>query len=112
MIPIQEIEIYTSGDIHFSTNIVVPTNYNIGAEAIIYDPRISEIYSSYHAVGQYKKVDDAYASIIDFCKKYSSAAGVSINRINNPCNTEFIDQATQQNIVTAAGLSISVEVNA
>ncbi len=112
MIPIQEIEIYTDGEIHFSAHVVVPNANNIGSEVTIYDPRISEIYSSYHAIGQFQDVDSAYEALIDFCKKYSSAASIEINRINNPCNTEFVEKINQQKIVSNSGLKITVEVNA
>ena len=112
MIPIQEIDIYSDNDIKISARIVVPNDKVCVAEVIIYDPSHNELYGAYQTIGQYSDPESAYKSIIKFGDKYIKKSHGNINRINNPCNTEFVGRSTQQNIVGKQSIGVTVEVNA
>jgi hypothetical protein len=103
---LQEVRIETSKDIVFTCHIISTNNSApFGAEVLIYDPRINTIFSSLHTIGSFNSAQDAYSEIIAFCQKYSGIAGVSINKIDNPCNAPFIDKQAQQSIVNKKGVS-------
>jgi len=112
MTPIQEVDIYSDNKIKISAHVVVPNSSTASAEAVIYDPNYNDLYSSYQTIGQFANPADAYEAIIKAAQKYISKSGGSINRINNPCNTEFVDQNTQQQILNKLSVSVTVEVNA
>ena len=110
---LQEVRIETDKDIVFTCNLISTNNSApFGAEALIYDPRIHEIFSSLHAIGSFNSAQDAYSEIIAFCQKYSGTAGVSVRKIDNPCNAPFINKQAQQGIVNAKLVSsVTVLVN-
>lgn len=113
VIPIQEVDIYSDNKIKISAHVVVPNQSKAAAEVVIYDPNYNDLYSSYQTIGQYNSAKEAYEAIIDASQKYISKSGGLINRINNPCNTEFVTQQEQQNIVNSKSIaSVQVEVNA
>lgn len=72
-------------------------------------PTINFIVAPTKPIGQYSDSKSAYEAIIEFGNKYIMKSGGKINRINNPYNTEFVDQSTQQGIVDEQ--SISVDYN-
>lgn len=111
MIPIQEIDFFTDGNIKFSTHIIVPNSNSIGAEVIIYDPRVNTICSTLHTLGAQQDLEHAFEKICEFCINYAKGASLTVNRINNPCNTEFIDQTQQQNVVKNILPNITIKVN-
>lgn len=114
MIPIQEIDVYSDNGIKISAHVVVPEPQNpiSGAEVIIYDPSWNSLYSAYHTIGQYADPKAACKAIIDFSKKYIEKSGGKVIRINNPCNTEFVNTQDQQNMVNDLSLNLTIEVNA
>jgi hypothetical protein len=113
MIPIQEVDIYSDNKIKISAHVVVPSQSKAAAEVVIYDPNYNDLYSSYQTIGQYGSAKEAYEAIIEASKIYISKSGGSIYRINNPCNTEFVTQQEQQNIVNSKSIdNVQVEVNA
>ncbi len=111
MVPIQEIDIYTNNDIKFSAHIIVPHDSPVGAEVITYDPAINKFYSSYQSVGKFKTSLEAFEEILLVCNKYASTNNGIINRLNNPCNTEFISKEQQDDILSSQNLSITADVN-
>ena len=112
MIPIQEVDIYSDNKIKISAHVVVPNQTTASAEVVIYDPNYNELYSAYQTIGQYSTAKDAYEAIITASQKYISKSGGTIKRINNPCNTEFVNKSEQQSIVNSKSISVQVEVNA
>lgn len=114
MIPIQEVDLYSDNGIKISAHVVVPNHQKAisGAEAVIYDPTLNKFYSTYHAIGQHSDPQSAFKAIVDFSKKYIEKSGGRVTRINNPCNTEFVDVNTQKNIVNTFSPSVTVEVGA
>ena len=114
MIPIQEVDIYSDNGIKISAHVVVPNPQNAisGAEAVIYDPTFNDLYSAYHTMGQHTDPQAAFKAIIEFSKKYIEKSNGKVTRINNPCNTEFVDSQAQQDVVDTLSLGLTVEVNA
>ncbi|MFC3282634.1 hypothetical protein [Litchfieldella rifensis] len=114
MIPIQEIDIYSDNGIKTSAHVVVPSPQNTisGVEVVVYDPNWNSLYSAYQTIGQHADPQAACQAIIDFSKKYIEKSGGKVIRINNPCNTEFVDAQDQQNIVNTLSLNLTVEVGA
>ena len=111
MIPIQEVHIYSDNDIKLSAHIVVPNENVSTAEMIIYNPSYNELYSAYQSIGQYSNPETAYKAIIEASAKYIKKSNGEIIRINNPCNTEFVDQGKQQSIVNNLSINVTVQVN-
>ena len=112
MIPIQEVDIYSNNGIKISAHVVVPNTTTASSEAVIYDPNYNSLYSSYQTIGSFTNPDEAYKSIASFAQKYITQSGGSISRINNPCNTEFVNKDTQQQIINDLAINITIEVNA
>lgn len=112
MIPIQEVDIYSDNNIKISARVIVPNKSIAAAEVVIYDQNYNYLYSSHQTVGQYGSAKDAYEAIIDTSRKYISKTGGAINRINNPCNTEFVTKQEQQIIIDSKSIAnVQVEVN-
>lgn len=111
MIPIQEIDIYSDNKIKISAHVVVPSQMTASAEISIYDASHSNQYSPYQTIGQYSTAADAFEAIITASENYFSRSGGVINRIRNPCNTEFVDKIEQQKIVDSKSINVQVEVN-
>jgi len=114
MIPIQEVDIYSDNGIKISAHVVVPNPNNpiSGAEAVVYDPTFNTLYSAYQTIGQHTDPKSAFKAIIEFSKKYIEKSGGKVDRVNNPCNTEFVNSTDQQTIVDTLSLNLTVEVNA
>lgn len=114
MIPIQEVDVYSDNGIKISAHVVVPNPQDAisGAEAVVYDPTFNTLYSAYQTIGQHADPLAAFKAIIEFSKKYIEKSGGKVSRINNPCNTEFVDAQAQQNMVNTLSLGLTVEVNA
>lgn len=113
MIPIQEVDIYSDNNIKISAHVIAPNQSIAAAEVVIYDQNYNYLYSSYQTIGQYGSVKEAYEAIIDASQKYISKSGGTINRINNPCNTEFVTKQEQQIIIDSKSIAnVQVEVNA
>ncbi|TMP58262.1 hypothetical protein [Pseudoalteromonas sp. S1612] len=112
MIPIQEVDIYSDNNIKISAHVIVPNTDMAAAEAIIYDPNYNELYSAYQTIGQYPTAIAAFEAIVLASNKYIAKSGGNITRINNPCNTEFVNEVEQQNIISSHSIDVSIEVNA
>ncbi|WP_339021826.1 hypothetical protein [Aeromonas salmonicida] len=112
MIPFQEIDIYSDNKAIIKAHVVVTSQMTASAEISIYDASQSNQCSPYQTIGQYSTAADAFEAIITASEKYFSRSGDVINRINNPCNTEFLDKAEQQKIVDFKYINVQVEVNA
>jgi hypothetical protein len=110
---LQEIHVYASNSIQFTCHIISSNNTApFSAESLTFDPRINSVYSSLHPIGnQFTSAQDTYEEIIKYCVNYSSALNLTISKIDNPCNTPFIDKADQQTIVSNNSLNITVLVN-
>lgn len=113
MIPIQEVDIYSDNRIKISAHVVVPNQSKAAAEIVIYDPNYNELYSAYHPIGEYSSAKEAFEAIIVASQKHISQSGGSIKRVNNPCNTEFVTQQDQQDVIDSKSIgNVQVEVNA
>lgn len=114
MIPIQEVEIYSDNGIKISAHVIVPNLQKAisSSEAVIYDPTLNALYSTYHTIGQHADPHAAFKAIIEFSKKYIEKSGGKVTRINNPCNTEFVNARAQQNMINTLSLGVTVEINA
>lgn len=113
MIPIQEVDVYSDNGIKISAHVIVPNPQSAisGAEAVVYDPAFNTLYSAYQTIGQHPDPQAAFKAIVEFSKKYIEKSGGKVSRINNPCNTEFVNVQAQQNIVNTLSLGLTVEVN-
>jgi hypothetical protein len=113
MIPIQEVDVYSDNGIKISAHVVVPNPQDAisGAEAVVYDPTFNTLYCAYQAMGQHTDPQAAFKAIIEFSKKYIEKSGGKVSRINNPCNTEFVDTQAQQQVVDTLSLGLTIEVN-
>lgn len=113
MIPIQDVDIYSDNNIKISARVIVPNKSIATAEVVIYDQNYNDLYSSHQVIGQYGSAQEAYEAIIEASQKYISKSGGTINRINNPCNTEFVTKQEQQIIINSKSVAnVQVEVNA
>ncbi|HDI3247707.1 hypothetical protein [Vibrio cholerae] len=112
MIPIQEIDIYSDNNIKISAHIIVQNSSQVSAEISIYDPLHNNLYSAYQPIGQFTSASDAFDAILTTSDKYITKSSGTIVKINNPCNTEFLDKVAQQSIVASKSITVNVEVNA
>lgn len=98
MIPIQEVDVYSDNGIKISAHVVVPNPQDAisGAEEVVYDPTFNTLYSAYQTIWQHADPQAAFKAIIEFSKKYIEKSGGKLSRINNPCNTGFVDAQAQQ----------------
>lgn len=108
---IQEINVYASEKIKFHGRIGCQKDYKFDAEVDIYHDSSNPMLSTYHAIGTFSNAAEAFEEIISYCKGYAEGQDEKINRVNNPCNTEFLELTEQQNIVNKLSLELTVEVN-
>ena len=113
MTPLQEIDIHTDQELFFKLHLISPTKTApFFAEVIVYDSAFEPPYHSNVAFHkQFDEPEDAFAHALSWSQAYNNLRKASIERINNPCNCEFLEQHEQQQIVKAAGEKVSVEVN-
>jgi len=110
---LQEVYVYASNNVQFTCHIISANSASpFRAESLTFDPQINTICSSLHPIGnQFKTAQDAYKEIIEYCIKYATTNKLQISKIDNPCNTPFINKADQQSIVSQNSLSLTVLVN-
>ncbi len=113
MIPLQEIDIHTDKKVFYKVHLVAPTGAApFFTEVLVYDSEFSPPFQpnvAFHQ--QFNSASDAFTHAINWVISYCSKHEYAINRINNPCNCEFLPQAEQQRIVKAAGLLLQVQMN-
>ena len=113
MIPLQEVDIHTDKKVFYKVHLVAPTGAApFFAEVLVYDSDFAPPFQSnvsFHQ--QFNTASDAFAHSLAWVNGYSTKNGYTINRINNPCNCEFLSQQDQQAVVKAAGLTPQVQVN-
>lgn len=113
MIPLQEIDIHTDKNVFYKIHLIHPYNASFyAAEILVYDAELDPPYhSTVNLTQQFQEPGVSFNSAIRWISNYSEAHGYTINRIDNPCNTEFLSRADQQNFVNDLGLQITVQEN-
>lgn len=113
MIPLQEVDIHTDKKVFYKVHLVAPTGVApFFTEVLVYDSEFNPPFQSsvsFHQ--QFKDAGDAFTHALNWVKGYSAKQGYNIQRINNPCNCEFLSQLEQQTVVEAAGFVFQVQVN-
>lgn len=113
MIPLQEVDIHTDKKVFYKVHLVAPTGAApFFTEVLVYDSEFVPPFQSnvsFHQ--QFNTANDAFTHSLNWVKGYSAKHGYTINRINNPCNCEFLSQQNQQGIVNAVGITLQVQVN-
>ena len=111
MIPIQEVDIYSNNNIKISAHIIVSNPDSASAELLIYDPKCNKNYSSYIKMDQYKNASEVYKAVVDKSQEYIRKSDGIIQRINNPCNTEYINIEEQIKILKSISIDTDILVN-
>lgn len=113
MIPLQEVDVHTDKKVFYKLHLVAPTGAApFTAEVLVYDSEFNPAFASTVSFHQhFSSADDAFVHAINWVKGYSDAHGYTINRIDNPCNCEFLSQADQQQSIQRAGFTLQVQVN-
>lgn len=113
MIPLQEVDIHTDKKVFFKLHLVAPTAAApYSTEVLVYDAEFKPPFQSvvsFHQ--QFTTAKDAFTHALSWVKGYAAQHGYAINRINNPCNCEFLRQSEQQSIVNMVGITLQVQVN-
>lgn len=113
MIPLQEIDIHTEKNVFFKVHLVAPTESPpFSTEVLFYDSEFSPPFQStvsFHR--QFNTAKDAFTHALSWVKGYAAQHGYAINRINNPCNCEFLLRDDQQAVVNASNIALQVQVN-
>lgn len=113
MIQLQEVDAHTDKKVFFKLHLVTPTGVApFFVEILVYDSEFTPPFQSnvlFHQ--QFNGSKEAFEHGIRWVLNYSAKHEYAINRVNNPCNCEFLPQPDQQAIVNAAGLGLRVQVN-
>lgn len=113
MIPLQEVDIHTDKNVFYKLHLIAPTGAApFSVEVLVYDSEFSPSFQSnvsFHQ--QFNDASDAFEHGLNWVQGYSAKHGYTVNRINNPCNCEFLQKPDQQSKVRSVGLSVQVEVN-
>lgn len=113
MIPIHEIDIYTRSDVFYKIYLIYPKDTGTySAEIILHDAESGIPFSStINLHHQFPDAETAFRQALSWVIAYAGNNSYIINRIDNPTTTEFLDRASQQAVVDAAGLSVTVQIN-
>lgn len=115
MVPIQEVDIYTDGDVFFKMQIVArPTKgCTIFIEVLVNESESNRrpLPRLFTLDQEFQDSEAAFAYGLRWLIEYSTNHSYTITRINNPCNCEFLSQEQQQQLVQSAGLRIQIQVN-
>ena len=114
MIPIQAIQISTSGNALHTIHIIqLAHSTKFGVEVIVYDPQFNTSYSSLVPIsGSLSTPSDAFRAAFTWVSGWLKAKSQTASKINNPCNCEFLSAKEQESIVRQDGIQLTVEVNA
>lgn len=113
MIPLQDVDVHTDKQVFYKLHLVASSGAApFWAEVLVYDSEFNPPFVSQVSFNQhFKNANDAFLHALNWVKGYSAKHGYSINRVNNPCNCEFLSRIDQQSIVDAVGLTLKVQVN-
>ena len=113
MIPLQEVDVHTDKKVFYKVHLLAPNGVApFFTEILVYDSDFDPPFQSnvsFHQ--QFNNASDAFNHALNWVNGYSAKHGYTINRVNNPCNCEFLSQQDQQVIVQSAGFKIQVQVN-
>ncbi len=111
---IQEILILTNKGARHTIHIIKPNERtSFRAEIVVFDPDLNASYSSQVPIsGSYKSSSEAFDVAFTWVVGWLQVKGLTVSKINNPCNTEFLSVADQQAIVSKHGVQANVEINA
>lgn len=114
MQPIQEVLVFTNKSARHTIHIIQPNeSAPFSAEIFVFDPDFNTSYSSQVPIsGSYKSSSEAFDVAFKWVVGWLQAKGLTVSKINNPCNTEFLSVAEQQAIVSKHGVQAKVEINA
>lgn len=113
MIPLQEIDFHAAEKVFYKVHLVAPTGAApFFAEVLVYDSEFVPPYQSNVTFRQgFQSAAAAFGHVLDWVKAHSVKHGYTVNRLDNPCNCEFLARDVQQKSVQTAGLSLQVQVN-
>jgi hypothetical protein len=113
MLPIQEILVLTNKDARLTIHIIKPNECtSFSAEIFVFDPDFNASDSFQLPIsGSYKSSSKAFDDAFTWVVGWLQTKGLTVSKINNPCNTEFLSVAEQQAIVSKHGVQAKVEIN-
>lgn len=122
MIPVQDIDIHTDKAVFYKLHLVQPSSgsaFSTGpssnpfsVEVLVYDSEFEPPYSSaIRFPQQFSKAEDAFEHGIIWVRGHTKVHSYAVNRINNPCNCEFLDKAGQATVLDRLGISPIHHVN-
>lgn len=109
----QEVDVHTSKNVLYKAQIIRPTcSSAFYAEVVLHDSEFQPPFSSRATfLQQFQDEEAAYEHAISWVKEHAQKYGYPIDRINNPCNCEFIKIADQKVITERLGLNVPVQKN-
>jgi hypothetical protein len=81
------------------------------AEVLYRLPEFSPFSNVYFFSTPYSDPDSAFRAAFDWTQGFVKKRGEAISVIDNPCNCSFLSKLSQQAIVSAAGINVSVLEN-
>lgn len=122
MTPIQDIDVHTDKAVFYKLHLVRPSHGSefgvnspaapFSVEVFVYDSEFKPPYSSaVRFAKQFSAPDDAFQQGLSWVLGHAAAYGYAVNRINNPCNCEFLDKAAQAAVLSRLGISPEHHVN-
>jgi hypothetical protein len=113
LIPLQEVDVHTSKNVFYKAQIIRPTgSSSFYAEVVLHDSEFQPPFSSSVTFRrQFQDEKAAYEQVISWVKGHTEKYGYPIDRINNPCNCEFIEIEDQKAIIGKLGLNVPVQKN-
>lgn len=121
MTPLQDIDIHSDNSVFYKLHLVSPhgSSFAVPAsaklfsvEVLVYDSEFKPPYSSairFHE--QFATAELAFEHGLKWVLGHATAYGYSCNRINNPCNCEFLSKADQSTVLNRLGISPLLQVN-
>lgn len=114
MTMLQEIVVRTTGSVLQIALLSMKTEAGepyFLAEVLYRIPEFSPFSNVYSISTPHSDSDSAFKAAFAWTHGFVNKRGETITGIDNPCNCPFLSKQTQQAIVSAAGLSVSVLEN-
>jgi hypothetical protein len=122
VIPIQDIDIHTDKSVFYKLNLIRPShgstfvaqtnNEPFSVEVLVYDSEFNPPYfSAIRFPKQFAVAEAAFEHGLRWILGHTKAHKYSINRINNPCNCEFLDKTSQATVLKNLAITATHQVN-
>ena len=113
MIPLQEVDVHTTKNVLYKAQIIRPSgSSSFYAEVVLHDSEFQPPFSSSVTFRQqFQDEKAAYQQVISWVQEHAQKYDYPIERINNPCNCEFIEIEDQKMITARLGLNVMVQKN-